>query len=211
MKSKIINVLAFAVGAAVGSAVTWKILKTKYDRIVQEEIDSIRDVFSDAGNERDIAQEQSDDAADEEGRRECSGQINWDDLEDLEDEDDNEDTGAIAEYERLTRAYIDQEGGVETVAKEPYVIGPYDFGTLDDYHQVELTYYADGVLEDAEGNIVTDVDELIGEKSLYTFGEYEEDAVHVRNERLKTDFEILKDYATYAQARSIGPNRVDNE
>ena len=35
--------LIFVLGAAVGSAVTWKILKTKYDKIVQDEIDSFKE------------------------------------------------------------------------------------------------------------------------------------------------------------------------
>ena len=97
------------------------------------------------------------------------------------------------------------------MAEKPYVISPYDFGELDGYNQIELTYYADGTLEDDEGNIITDVDELVGQDSLFTFGEYEEDAVFVRNERLETDFQILKDYRTYEEARSIGPNQVDDE
>ena len=97
------------------------------------------------------------------------------------------------------------------MTKEPYVISPYDFGELDDYSQVELTYYADGTLEDEDYNIVTDADELIGRDSLYTFGEYEDDAVFVRNERLRADFQILKDYRTYAEARSVGPSKVDDE
>ena len=97
------------------------------------------------------------------------------------------------------------------VAKSPYVIAPYDFGELDGYSQFELTYYSDDVLEDEDYNIVTDRDELIGADSLLTFGEYEEDAVFVRNERLRADFQILKDYRTYKQARSVGPDQVDDE
>ena len=45
MKDTLNNVLIFAVGAAIGSAVTWKLLKTKYERIAQEEIDSVKEVF----------------------------------------------------------------------------------------------------------------------------------------------------------------------
>ena len=94
---------------------------------------------------------------------------------------------------------------------KPYVISPYDFGELDGYSQVELTYYADGTLEDEDYNIVTDVDELIGSDSLLTFGEYEDDAVFVRNDRLRADFQILKDYRTYEDARRVGPDQVDDE
>ena len=63
MKSKFINVLMFAVGAAIGSAVTWKIVKTKYDRIVQEEIESIREAFD---NNCSDDQEKEEDCEDEE-------------------------------------------------------------------------------------------------------------------------------------------------
>ena len=95
--------------------------------------------------------------------------------------------------------------------KEPYVIAPYDFGELDGYSQIELTYYLDGILEDDEYHIVTDADKLIGPKALTTFGEYEDDAVFVRNDYLKADFQILKDYRTYDEAKHVGPSRVDDE
>ena len=39
------NVLIFAAGAFIGSAVTWKLVKTKYEKIAQEEIDSVKDFY----------------------------------------------------------------------------------------------------------------------------------------------------------------------
>lgn len=219
MKCKFINVLVFAAGAAIGSAVTWKVVKTKYDRLVREEIESVKEAYADMMAN---LQEQVDDysTADEaEERCDRASKIDWSDYEDLdeeeyeenEDEDEAEDDG-LNDYARLVEQYNNNEkGGAETVAKEPYVISPYDFGELDGYSQFELTYYADGTLEDEDYNIVTDADELIGRESLYTFGEYEDDAVFVRNERLHADFQILKDYRTYEQARSVGPNQVDDE
>jgi len=41
-----IDILIFAAGAAIGSAVTWKLVKTKYEQIAQEEIDSVKEVFA---------------------------------------------------------------------------------------------------------------------------------------------------------------------
>ena len=38
--------MIFFLGAGVGSLVTWKIVKTKYEQIAQEEIDSVKEVFS---------------------------------------------------------------------------------------------------------------------------------------------------------------------
>lgn len=211
MKCKFINVLMFAAGAAIGSAVTWKVVKTKYEKIAQEEIDSVKEAFADQVSN---LQEQIDDyvALDEaEEWADRADKIDWSEYEDLDDEEVEEPDDGLNEYARLVNNYTNEKGGVDEMVKKPYVISPYDFGELDGYSQVELTYYADGTLEDEDYNIVTDVDELIGSDSLFTFGEYEDDAVFVRNERLRADFQILKDYRTYEQARSVGPDQVDDE
>lgn len=213
MNCKFINVLMFAAGAAIGSAVAWKVVKTKYERIAQEEIESVKEAYADM-----VAnlQEQVDDYSTMDEAEELvvrANKIDWSDLENLDDEDDEDDKifDDLNNYTRLVEQYTNKKGGAENMTKEPYVISPYDFGELDGYSQVELTYYADGTLEDEDYNIVTDVDELIGRDSLYTFGEYEDDAVFVRNEHLRADFQILKDYRTYEEARSVGPNQVDDE
>ncbi len=212
MRNKIINVLVFAVGAAIGSAVTWKVIQTKYERIMQEEIDAFKESYAECMDNCDVIDDCEHDEADEETEK----QINWDELEDLdEEEDDDKSNNDLREYARLIEQYTKEEGGAEDMSKDaanmPYVISPYDFGELDGYSQVELTYYADGTLEDDEYNIITDSDELLGPKALYTFGEYEDDSVFVRNDRLRADFQILRDYRTYAEARSIGPGQVDDE
>ena len=203
MNSKFINVLVFAAGAAIGSAVTWRIVKTRYDRIIAEEIESVKEAFADADTV--VADESVEPNTDDEDRREVSPkQINWADLEDLDEDED------MVEYSRLVKNYTNEKGGARIMANEPKVISPYDFGELDGYHQVELTYYADGILEDDEYNIVEDGDELLGPDALNSFGEYEEDSVFVRNDHLRTDFQILRDYRTYEEARSISPGRVND-
>lgn len=207
MNCKFTNVLMFAAGAAIGSAVTWKYLKTKYEQLVQEEIESIKEAFADKVDYSQAAEES-------EESEECENHIDWDELEDLDEEDEDEDEESddgMNDYAKLIDQYSNEKGGAEKMAARPYVISPYDFGELDGYSQVELTYYADGTLEDEDREIVTDVDELIGSDSLLTFGEYEDDAVFVRNERLRVDFQILKDYRTYEEARSIAPKQVDDE
>jgi hypothetical protein len=219
MNYKFINALMFAAGAAIGSVVTWKIVKSRYERIAQEEIDSVKAAFNDrlAELQGDDDETTHEDESDE--QHECAGQINWDELEDLEEDDESPDED-LREYARIVERYSDREkidadikkkGGANNMAREPYVISPYDFGEIDGYKQFELTYYADNILEDEDYNIVTDADELIGPDALMTFGEYEDDAVFVRNERLRADFQILKDYRTYDEARTIGPGQVDDE
>lgn len=209
MKSKFINVLMFATGAAVGSLVTWKIVKDRYERAIEEEIESVKEAFIEMYADQD-AQDDTNTSDDEEHQYD-GRQINWEDLEDLDPEElgDSPDDN---EYRRLVNNYNNRKGGGEDMAKKVRVISPYDFDTLDDYKVVELTYYSDGILEDEDGDIVEDVEELIGTDALDTFGDYEDDSVFVRNDYLMRDIQILKDYRTYEEARSInGPQRVYDE
>ena len=220
MNCKLINALMFAAGAIIGSAVTWKVVKTKYERIAQEEIESVKEAF--ASGMADFKTPEDEDG-DEESDDERPGtanvhKINWADYNDLGLDDEDyceceEDEAERVVYETLANNYNNKKGGPEGMTEnvvKPYVISPYDFGELDSYHQIELTYYADDVLEDEEGDIVTDRDNLIGADSLFTFGEYEDDSVFVRNEYLCTDFQILRDNRTYEEVRGIGPKQVDN-
>ena len=213
MNCKFINALMFAAGAAIGSVVTWKVVKTKYDRLIQEEIDSVKQAFAEVYSNRDEKSDDEciEDADEDDNPEERPHQINWSELEDLDEEEEtytptHED---LLEYSSLTNIYNEEKGGAHEVKKEPYVIAPYDYGEIDGYSMIELTYYLDDILEDDECHIVTDADALIGTQALSTFGEYEEDAVFVRNDYLRTDFQILKEYRTYDEAKHIGPGQVD--
>ncbi len=81
---------------------------------------------------------------------------------------------------------------------KPYIITPEEFSDSD-YNTETLSYWADGVVTDIDNEPLTDdqIEDLIGEDSLSHFGEYEDDSVFVRNDRLRTDYEILADTRRY--------------
>ena len=89
----------------------------------------------------------------------------------------------------------------------PYVISPEEFGE-GDYETISLTFYADKVLTDETGDIVEDVDNLVGLDSLTHFGEYEDDSVFVRNDATNTDYEILLDTRNYMDVFDVPPHLV---
>lgn len=168
MNNKLIACGMFVIGAAVGSIVTWKLTKTKYEQIAREEIESVKEVYSRMANETEPEPEAK--SMVEEYRKTV------------------EDSGYIS----LNKEEKKKE---DTMTDAPYVISPEEFGEFDDYDIVSLTYYADGVLTDAMDDVMNDDDiELyIGANSLEHFGEYEEDSVFVRNNEFKIDYEILRD------------------
>jgi hypothetical protein len=96
-----------------------------------------------------------------------------------------------------------EEGVNDVENDEVYVISPDVYGDMDGYDTENLTYYADKVLAYDDGEIVKNVDELIREESLTHFGEFEDDSVFVRNEKLKTDYEILLDVRKYSEVSHL--------
>ena len=184
MNNKITGFLLFASGVAIGSVVSWKVLDAKYEQLIQEEIESIKEAYYGAEEEIELDEVP---------------------IEELQKAADNaKDKPSITEYASILQkeGYTDysamssKEEKTEVV-DEPYVIPPEEFGEFDDYRTISLTYYSDGVLTDENNDIVDDVD-IIGLTALDHIGEYEDDAVHVRNDRLRCDYEILQVETKYS-------------
>lgn len=180
---KLSNVVIFAIGAAFGSLATWKFVKTKYERIANEEIESVKETFSKKQKKEEESADkmESDDKSKEKEYEEMKKQYGK--CHDIIDE----------------RGYLFVERQDGTIPKPPYVISPEEFDTLDDYGTETLTYYADGVLTDDFDNPIEDVEAMVGVESLTHFGEYEDDSVFVRNERHRIDYEILADERNFSE------------
>lgn len=186
MNTKFINVLMFATGAAIGSVVTWKVVKTKYERIAQEEIDSVKERFSRKFEENtNIEPEEKEDNVKST-------------LKPYEKPDLFEYAKILQEegYTNYSESTVEEKGGSNS-ATRPYLIPPNEFGEMDGYESISYTWYEDGILADDQGIVIEEVDELIGLDNLQRFGEYEYDAVHVRNDERREDYEILYSQKEY--------------
>lgn len=183
------KLFVFIAGAAVGSLVTWKLVKTKYEQIANEEIESVKETFS----------------------KRYSEKVNEDKPEKEADVNANDIAAYNELLEKLEYANIDVDAlikkGGSTVIDRPFVISPDEFGEDPNYETVSLTLYADGVLTDEDDTIVDDIEGLVGEDSLTHFGEYEDDSVFVRNDDLETDYEILRDLRNYTDCH---PDQCDD-
>lgn len=175
--------MAFAVGAAAGVAATWKFFEEKYARIAQEEIDSVKEVFS-KRDRKEVQPEKTEPVVEAtiENPKELIAI--------------NKEASAIIDYSGYSSS---QDGKPEE--PKPYVIPPEAFGELEEegYTNVSLTFCSDQVVIDDSNDILEDVNDVIGFESLSHFGEYEDDAVYVRNDKLHCDYEILLDQRTSEQ------------
>lgn len=197
MNKNITTILTFLLGAAAGSAATWYLLKNKYEQIAQEEIESVKEVYAArySSEDSESVDEESEDIDNlQETIEEKDAQ--WDRVEEAAKTLRPKEMPNLMEYAHKLQElhYAD-----ETV---PYVIAPEQFDENEDYVTESLIYYRDGVLVDEWDNIIENVDDLIGKESLTHFGEYEDDSVHVRNDLLKTDYEILRVEGNYSDVMS---------
>lgn len=173
----------FAVGAVIGSAVTWKLTKNKYEQIAREEIAEMREYVRNRSKYN--GPEQSEPTSGETVAKKMT-------IRDY--------AAKLDEMEYIDYANADLEEKEEEVSdvERPYVITPEEFDTKDGYDIISLTYYADKVLADDMDGIVENVDDIVGNDFYTHFGEYEDDSVFIRNDRMKCDYEILADTRCYS-------------
>lgn len=195
--------MTFVIGAAAGSAVTWWFTKKHYERIADQEIADMREYYG-------VHYGEAVNAVDE------------DDDEYIVREEDLPQAPAAEDIRQLAK--ITQDLGYTDYAKTPAtaansaetksepepgrfeVISPEEYDTMEGFDTEELTYYADGVMTDEDDEIM-EADEIVGMDPAEHFGEYEDDSVHIRDHKLKIDYEILRDPRAYSDAWSVNNPR----
>lgn len=171
-KSILSKLLIFAAGAAIGSVVTWAIVKTKYEQIANEEIESVREHYSNKTTKERKSTEEPDKTTEYSDVIKNEGYVKEEEekkkMGDRPFVISPEEFGEMDDYEVVSLIY-------------------YADGTVtDDWNNV------------IESDVV---DELVGKESLKHFGEYEDDSVFVRNTELMTDYEILADVRKFTEVK----------
>lgn len=191
----------FITGSAIGAAVSWLVTKNAYQKKNQEDVESVREFYK--KKEKDLVAE-------------LQKKYGFKIEEDKKEEPDISKDDPAAQPMSMVGSRVDYTKFYKDLSSDPpddilaetpkpnlppeaipYVISPEDFGD-DDYEPLTLTYYADGVLVDEDDEPVENLDDVVGKESLKRFGEFEADTVFVRNERLKCDYEVLRDNHRYA-------------
>lgn len=190
MKSTLSSVLIFAVGAAVGSVVTWKLIETRYKQLVEEDRESMEEYYrSKYGVEEEEPAEEEPTIDDQVDIREYAKRL--------------------ADQKYVNYSNVEREDKEVDNVEKPYVIPPEEFGELEGYRTQTLYYHADGVLTDDQNEIVEDADDVVGEDFSEHYGEYEEDSVCVRNDAKRTDYEILYDASAYQSGINKNPHLAE--
>lgn len=169
------DLITFVGGVATGGLVAYLYLKRKYESIIEEEIEAVRNFYD---SEYFDEEEPIEESIPEEEEEEKESEVKYAEL--------------VSDYTSYSKPDLKTLAANEDSKEGPYIIEPEEFGEVDGYETINLTYYADGYLTDDMDELVDNVDEVIGWSNLNEMGKYEEDALHIRNEKLKVDYEILQ-------------------
>ena len=206
--NKLGTVIAFLAGTAIGGMVAWRVASERYAKISEEDILSVKEAFRNREQklkneleELKMSLEEKEHTVEEEKVTPTILSTN-----------EHQDKGDINEYVRMVNrikyAHTSVPPKEDHSIEAPYVISPEEFGEMDGYTQISLTYFEDDdILSDENGVVIDDPEEIVGD-ALNHFGDYEEDSVFVRSDPKRCDYEILKDLRSYAEFRSTLPPKI---
>ena len=226
MNSTVSKLLLFTVGAVFGSAATYFVMKPKYDKLIEEDRASLREVYERYERRAGIREAVEAVISDTEDQK----QEYSDDIETVVQDGKPELADLVRQSEYKTDysgMYPKPTAKKKKPAKKkeipiesenehyPYVVSPEEFGEKqdengEDYDVITLHYYSDKILTDDRNELLEDVDGTVGYDSLNHFGEYEDDTVFVRNDRLKADYEILLELEKYSDVKKRGPRSSED-
>lgn len=212
----------FVIGFVGGAVATYIVVRDEFERISDEEIESVKEVYKNmaASKEKAKGNEEQKEAykkmVDQNGynynqsidhvedvredvlekhkkETEATEMVRHNVFEDIEE--DAEDEQKESEEPQTYNRELSEK-------KKPYSITPEEYlHDKREYDKITLEYYNDGFLvEEVSGDIVNDISTAIGYESLNKFGEYEEDVAYVRNEAFETDYMIVHQPCDYSSS-----------
>lgn len=222
-----VAVVSASIGATVAVYLTRRILKTKYERLIGEELQEAKAFYQKRFKEGDyadptlLAEQISDDNVAEEYAAETEmvkeavdilgkqKYVSYDKVETVGDP-----SAVVAHSDvtiQQTNVFVthagDEEFDLDTEeAKKqqgkPYIITQEQFlENEDEYTQTTLTWYeGDNTLVDDRDQAVRNFVPIIGEDNLsFGYGSRDANSVYIRNDRFKADYEVVLSDASYAQ------------
>lgn len=189
------NLIIFGMGVAIGSAVTYFMVKESIEQSADSEMDSFYNFYK--SKMEKISGEENSEKVDEESPEERKQAF-------------EEYSSIVGSYTKKEKEYTnyssysledaideDKTAHPDDKSEQPYTIDQYLYEEDEDYAKEELFYYdGNGVLA-TENEEEVDILEYIGDAGSYELITYNEPMIWVRNESKETDFAVTRLYSSY--------------
>ena len=184
------EIMIFAAGVAIGGAAVWFYQERKYETLINNEIESVKEAFSNRQMVNEIAEEADDETTDvSESLQELADKArNKVNIFEYQNEIEKHNYAQYSEPEKK------EEKKEEVVVKvKPYIIDQGDFREFEDYGHLTMDYYTDKVLADADHPDVpiSDISDYVGDCLKRVSEDNTDDWIYVRNEEKRVDIEIF--------------------
>lgn len=226
MNSFVKNVLIFAAGASIGALVAGVMTKNKYEQLIEEEVASVLEM-TERRKTRAVKEDKDEENSEEKEIRQPIERKKEDKVVELKKR----------QYNRIASIYVppgmdidgdrvesrederEERDRYEKISAEanklsdnaPYVISIQEFSEeKDHFDKITIYYYEDDdTLTDADEEIIADIAGTVGDEALFCFDE-NIDAVYVRNERISTDYEVIRLPKSYSET-VLGYNSTNRQ
>lgn len=208
------GIVIFAAGGLVGYQVAKRRLVPKYEAHLAEEIEAAKDFYKRVAKEGEYETPEKAARALNRYRGEEirvipeGGTIT--NTEDIQEEDSSEELMTVVEEKNV---FVESKSNAEKFdydaemanreSGKPYVITRDEFMQNEtEYDQITLTYFAgDDVLTDDQDKPIENTNRVVGDANLMKFGYGSKDnrVVYVRNDKMDSEFEIIKHDGKYSQ------------
>lgn len=209
------NIIIFAAGAGLGALATYIYMKAKYEEIINEEMDIILDRVS---NELKNNCHDPEEIEEEEiTKRVTSKIIEFNKYQTptemvsslgIRKRRMEEEELAASEHPRDDDNYHEELFIPRGEPKTPYIITEDQFYNEYEHYDKTTIYFfeEDNVLVDEREELIDDPESIIGDVPAYLFAENEHnmvdydddpDVIHIRNDKLATDFEVIRRDESY--------------
>ena len=185
--------LSFVIGLAIGVVSSALYFRGK----TQEEVDEVRSFYLSKVGENEATENTEAETVEEKVFREFNAT-----KPEIRDYINTLRERKYVDYSK-TAEPDDSSAKVPEVIADPYVISIDDFGQEEGYDTITLTAYSDGTIANYADDELEDPESTVGEDILNKFGD--EDVVYIRNDRLKADFEVVRDNRTYVEVVGDSP------
>lgn len=193
---KMQKLLIFVTGAAIGSLVTWKLVSDQYEKLIQEEVNSVKQLLKKNGNQESTVAEGTD--YDDELYTNATLESEKPSIEEYAKTVQNLNYADFSKKDKPEKKIAKQKDTTDDNDDIQFITAD-EFGDLDDYDEETLYFYEeDETLTDVYDEVIPDEANTVGTDYMKHFDDIEE-VVFVRNNRLKRDYEIILNHSSFTE------------
>lgn len=196
MNNSLKTIISFTLGAVLAGGATWFVTKRYYENIFDEQLEPARQDLINA------LKKVEDDKREKEVKDDYVDRANkYNTVTTIDNVEKKPVDTHKTDYTKPSEVKEEEIPAVQIISED-------DFGMEEDYEQISLEYYRDGILTDELGAPVENPNETVGTeyRKLLQY----DDTVYVRNNNLKCDFEICRNLETFKEIE-VPPEEEEEE